>query len=144
VIPLRAKVAASVLIGITIPTSAVLFVPFLAAKIAMGVIGLSVILWIWYHPHTVRGYGRECSTDVGYEGDESGVADADGEPERDGGACTGAGGGDGDTPSENCEASLETGHMADTSGVGVDLGLLPSAAVDPDVRLQDVARSPAV
>ncbi len=51
VIPLRAKIIASTIIIVTITTSAYFFVPFLFAKIIMGIIGFCVIIYIWHFPH---------------------------------------------------------------------------------------------
>ena len=50
IIPLRAKIIASILIIASISTSAYFFVPLMIAQISMGIIGFCVIVYIWHFP----------------------------------------------------------------------------------------------
>ncbi len=50
VIPLRAKVAATAALAITIPLSIIYFIPVPIAKVIVGLIAVGVLVYIWRFP----------------------------------------------------------------------------------------------
>lgn len=50
VIPLRAKMAATLCLAITIPVSIIFFIPVVIAKVIVGLIAVGVLVYIWRFP----------------------------------------------------------------------------------------------
>ncbi len=58
-VPLRAKIIAIAMIIVTVGTSVYFFIPVMAVKILVGLIGLGVIIYLWRLPTTPKNVEHE-------------------------------------------------------------------------------------